>query len=120
MEFTPYSAIKTFIIPSQQVVLASIFKVKRYQKKGKQKVSVVDVFNTYLDICKICDIEPIFKSNIMNALQIIEECGFIKLNKGLNSLQIDLGNYTLDEWENALYEFPYCEKFKNYVPSLGN
>jgi len=116
MHFNPSTTIQTFLVPNQKILFTCIMKVMRYQKKRKTQVNPTDVFEVYMDICQKYEIVSVYEGRFREALKMLEECGLIKINKGFQITEVLLGDYTLDEWESAMYLFPECTKLKDYIP----
>jgi Cdc6-like AAA superfamily ATPase len=110
MTFNPYEEVDSYFVFHQRVVILNILKVARSQKK--KTIEGTEVHQRYLRMCYEYDIEPVFRNNILYALKAFEVAGFIKIKPGMKITKLDLGEYTIDDWIQAIMLSPDFSKIK--------
>lgn len=108
MTFNPYEEASSYFTFDQRLVLLNILKLANSKKK--KTIEGPEVYLNYLEMCEKSKIEPVFKNNFLNALKIFEVAGFIKIKPGMRITKLDLGQYSVDDWINAIYQDPAFER----------
>jgi Cdc6-like AAA superfamily ATPase len=104
MPFNPYEDIDSYFNFHQRVVILSLLKIAKSQKR--KTIEKNEVYEKYIEICEKYNIDKVFKSNILQALKVFEVAGFIKLKDGAKITKIDLEPYTVDDWIKAICQDP--------------
>jgi hypothetical protein len=110
MSFNLYEEVNSYFTFHQRMVILSILKVAKFQKKTT--IEGPDVYIYYLNICEKYGIEKVFENRLLQALKAFEVAGFIKIKAGMRITKLDLGPYTVDDWITAIYQDPEFVKVK--------
>ena len=118
MPFNPYEAVNSYLPFHQRVVLLSVLKIARYQKK-KKIIYITDVYDNYIKLCEECGIEQVYKGRILEALKLIDLAGFIELKNAIKITKLNLGSYTIEDWEKVIYQDSEFAQFRNCPADSG-
>lgn len=113
MPFDPYEAVNSYFPFHQRVVLLSVLKIARSQKK-KKTINVIDIYNYYIEMCEEYGIEQVYKGRILEALKLIDLAGFIELKGTSKITKLNLGSYTIEDWEEAIYQDSEFSRLREY------
>ncbi len=109
--FNPYEDLNFYFNFHQRMVILSLLEVAKTQKS--KTVNGINVLNKYIELCDQYGIECIFERHILDPLKSFEVAGFIKIKTGMKITKLDLGDYSIDQWIEAIYQDPEFKKYQS-------